>query len=562
MPAALTKKSRTAIAAAGAALALVGGMILAPPAQADTLPAAGTPETVTADNLATWQTNGIVWSLAQSGGVVYAGGNFDHIRPPGAADGDASQVARSNLAAFDVATGQPTDFNHVVTGTPYDSGTNPGPECDSVGSGEWLCQAIFRVKAAPDGSAVYFGGDFTHVDGEPRSRLAGVTLATGQLDPAMTPEINGRVRGIAVSATTVYIGGDFTEVDGQTRTRLAALDRATGTLLPWAPTADDTVRALAMSSDGTRVIVGGDFPHLNGSNENAVGAVDATTGALTQWSSRPIQAPNGSQFSGVTELVVVGPTVFGGAHGEGGGVFDGRFAVDTNTGTTKWKDTCLGATTTIAVQNGVVYSGSHAHDCSSMGGWSQTNPVTYQRLLAETADSGGASKNKLLHWFPSVNTGPADSYYKQGPWAMANDSSYLWIGGEFTKVGGVNQQGLTRFAPKSIAPDINPPEAPFPAPTAANASKTSLKVSWDTTFDRDNTATTYQLFRDTDTSPIYTTTVNTNFWTTPTISYTDTGLVTGSSHYYRVKVADPFNNKRSSPYGDPVTVKCPWFICF
>ncbi|GAA1688375.1 hypothetical protein GCM10009765_42290 [Fodinicola feengrottensis] len=540
---------------------MIASLALAPLAHADTAPPAGTPETVTADNLPTWQTNGIVWSLTQSGGTVYAGGNFDHIRPPGTADGDPSQLTRSNLAAFNVATGQPTGFDHAVTGTAYSSTTNPGPECDSVGTNEWLCQAIFRVKAAPDGSALYFGGDFTHVDGEPRSRLAGVSLSTGQLDPAMTPDINGRVRGIAVSATTVYIGGDFTQVDGQTRTRLAALDRATGALLPWAPAADDTVRTLALSSDGSRVIVGGDFPHLNGSNENAIGAVDASTGALTTWNSRPIQSPNGSQFSGVTELVVVGPTVFGGAHGEGGGVFDGRFAVDTNTGTTQWKDTCLGATTTIAVQGGIVYSGSHAHDCSSMGGWSQTNPATYQRLLAETADSGGASKNKLLHWFPSVNTGPADSYYKQGPWAMANDDTYLWVAGEFTKVGGVDQQGLTRFAPKSVAPDINPPEAPFAAPVATNASKTSLKVSWDATWDRDNTATTYQLFRDDGTTPIYTTTVNTNFWTLPTLSFTDTGLVTGSSHYYRVKVADPFNNKRSSPYGDAVTVKCPWFIC-
>ncbi|WP_163569518.1 hypothetical protein [Fodinicola feengrottensis] len=166
-------------------------------------------------------------------------------------------------------------------------------------------------------------------------------------------------------------------------------------------------------------------------------------------------APSGSKYSGVTDLVVAGSTVYGGAHGEGGGVFDGRFAVDTNTGNTLWTDTCLGATTAIAVQGSVVYSGSHGHDCSSMGGWPQTNPSTYQRLVAETAGSG--SKSTLLHWFPYVNYGPETSYYKQGPWALVADSNYLWVGGEFTRAGDADQQGLTRFATKSVAPDTNPP---------------------------------------------------------------------------------------------------------
>nr|WP_163569517.1 hypothetical protein [Fodinicola feengrottensis] len=126
------------------------------------------------------------------------------------------------------------------------------------------------------------------MDGQARSRLAGFDLTTGKLDAKMSALVNNRIRGIAVSATTVYIGGDFTTVNGQPRTRLAALDRATGALLPWAPTATDTVRALALSADGGRVIVGGDFAKLNGSNENSVGAVSATgTGALTQWNSRP-----------------------------------------------------------------------------------------------------------------------------------------------------------------------------------------------------------------------------------------------------------------------------------
>ncbi|GAA1688367.1 hypothetical protein GCM10009765_42280 [Fodinicola feengrottensis] len=535
-----------------AAVALSAGLALAVPAavpaNADTAPPAGTPATVTADPLSTWQTDGIVWALARSGSTVFAGGNFNDIRPPGAAAGASSQQSRSNLAAFDIASGAPTTFNHPVTGTAYTSTTNPGPECDSVGTNKWLCDAIFGVAAAPDGKAVYFGGDFTAVDGHARSRFAGINLSTGALEP-ISATINSRVRAVAVSATTVYIGGNFTTVNGQPRTRLAAFDRATGALLPWNPSTDNTVRTMALSTDGSRVIVGGDFDHLNGSNENSIGAVSSTgTGALTPWSTpRPIPPRNGTQYSGVTDVVVVGPTVFAGAHGEGGGVFDGRLAVDTATGKLLWKDTCLGATTTIAVQNGVVYSGSHAHDCSSMGGWGQTNPATYQRLLAETADSGGASKNQLLHWFPQINYGPTSSYYKQGPWSMANDDKYLWVGGEFTQVGGVAQQGLTHFATTAVKPDINAPEVPFAAPTVATAGSKTLKVTWKTTWDRDNAKLTYEVIRDNGSTPVYTTTASTNFWTLPSLSFTDTGLASGSSHYYRIRVSDPYGNARSSP---------------
>jgi hypothetical protein len=534
---------------AGAVAAVTVASILAT-AWGDTAPKAGTPETVTADPLSTWQTDGTVWSLAQSGNTVYAGGNFDYVRPPGTVAGVSAELGRSNLAAFDVATGNPTSFAHAVTGTAYISKTSPGPECETLGTDEYLCDAIFRAKTSPDGNELYFGGDFTHVDGQIRARIAGIDLTTGKLDTRMAPVVNNRIRGIAVSATTLYIGGDFSTVNGQPRSRLAALDRATGALLPWAPTAGDTVRALALSSDGSRVIIGGDFPKLNGSNENSVGAVSATgTGALTQWNSRPVPAPSGTKFSGVTDLVVSGATVYGGAHGEGGGVFDGRFAVDTNTGNTLWKNTCLGATTTIAVQSSsqgdTVYSGSHGHDCSTMGAWAQTNPPTYQRLQAETAGSGG--KSTILHWFPYVNYGTEASFYKQGPWAMVANSSYLWVGGEFTRAGNADQQGLTRFAVKSVAADSNPPETPFAAATVAAVGTTALKVSWKATWDRDNADLTYQVFRDNGTTPIYTTTATSNFWTLPILTFTDSGLAAQSSHYYRVKVSDPYRNIRSNP---------------
>jgi hypothetical protein len=52
-----------------------------------------------------WQTNDIVWTLATSNGVVYAGGQFTSVRPPGSAAG-TGEVARGRLAAFNASTGE------------------------------------------------------------------------------------------------------------------------------------------------------------------------------------------------------------------------------------------------------------------------------------------------------------------------------------------------------------------------------------------------------------------------------------------------------------------------
>lgn len=55
----------------------LGLVALPQPAAALTAPVA-----FTADDLPTWQTNGIVWALAEAGGTVFAGGTFSQVRPP------------------------------------------------------------------------------------------------------------------------------------------------------------------------------------------------------------------------------------------------------------------------------------------------------------------------------------------------------------------------------------------------------------------------------------------------------------------------------------------------
>ncbi|MEO5877984.1 MAG: LamG domain-containing protein, partial [Streptosporangiaceae bacterium] len=523
--------------AVGLSMALAG-TIAVHPASADTDPPAGTPATMTADALPTWQINGVVWSAVTVGDTVYATGNFSKARPPGTNEGDAAEVGRGNLVAINIRTGALiTSFNHTLN-----------------------AQGL-RVAATPDGSRVFVGGEFTTVDGRPRNHVAAFNTATGALDPNFAPDVSGVVKAIAATNTTVYLGGNFFSivdpVHPDSRTRLAAVTIATGAPLAWAPTANDgEVTAMALSPDASRVIVGGKFQVLNGAPKVGVGAVNATTGASAPWSSTPTPKKSGSSWSYPTEFTVYGNVLYASDEGNGGHWFDGRWAANVMTGDLVWLDNCYGASYGIFPRADVVYSVGHAHDCTSLGAFPETSPQTWQRAIAETTaatgtDKGAPSNNSsysgqatpsLLQWFPLVSLGTFTGQ-NQGAWTITGDDDYVVLGGEFPKVNGAKQQGLVRFTTRAKAANkIGPVSVPAaPVVTALPAGRVSVR--WQSSWDRDNSRLRYEVLRDDGTTPIGSVSGDSAFWSLPALGFVDEGLAAGTSHTYKIRATDVHGNK-------------------
>ncbi|MFE0694473.1 LamG-like jellyroll fold domain-containing protein [Streptomyces sp. NPDC059171] len=500
---------RGRVRAVSAALGLLAGALTATTVGASGATALTPPVAITADDLSTWQTNGIVWSMAAGDGVVYAGGTFSTLRPPSAAPGTSEQSA-VNFAAFDAATGAPTDCSLSFT----------------VSSGTATVRAL---ALSPDGETLYAGGRFGAVNGEGVSNFAAIDTASCTVSNTFKIGVSATVRGLAATDDTVYLAGDFTTVGGQTRSHFAAVT-TDASLLPFTADADEVARAVEVTPDGQNVLLGGDFFRINGTNTHALAVVDATTGQLTKSYSGFIH-----NNSTVQDITTDATGFYTANEGTGGGVFDGRIALDLSDFEQRWRDTCLGATQAVLVHSGVLYSGSHAHDCSSMGAFPDQ---PRKHLLAQSVDDP-----KLLPWFPDTNDGIGEPV---GPRVMTRTGSgghdYLWVGGEFTTVNSRPQQGLTRFAD---GPDTGTPWVPNVSLSTLTPGQ--IDVNWQTSFDTDDGELTYRIYKDGSNTPIHTTTGYSVFWDRPQLTWTDTDVAPGETHSYRITASDGTNTSSKSP---------------
>ncbi len=562
MPMARLHRNLVLAAVAASAIAF-SALVGANAAAADTAPPdTSLPQTVSADSLPTAQINGVVWDQVIVGNTVFVGGDFTTARPAGSAAG-SNEVPRTYLLSYNLTTGALTNWAPVLNGQ------------------------VRAIAASPDGSRLYAVGAFTTVNGMSKSRIVAFDTATGAVITSFAGSVNGEVFAVAATATTVYFSGSFSGANGVSRPgHAAAAMAATGATTAWAPVlGNGRAYGMVVSPDGTKVVIAGSFTTLNGSGNPGygMGAVTPDTGTSLPWAANSVLRDAGTQsaiygLSSDTDSVYASGYVFGsGGNSEG----TSRIAWD---GTLKWMADCRGDNYSATSQGNVVYIAGHSHQCQWIGGFPQNNPGTNFRALAYTkAPSGvvrgdvqtGQPATKQLAFFPTINTGTFTGQ-SQGAWDVQANAQYVLYAGEFTQINGVAQQGLSRFALPTIAPNRQGPQPSaggWPLTTASYSAST-VTLSWPSNTDRDNEQLTYRVIRNGNTaSPAYTTTGLSRFWDQPTIDWVDTGLSAGTGYTYRVSATDPYGNVAwtntvsqttatggtYSPYAQAVTKSSPTF---
>ncbi|MBT2545037.1 LamG domain-containing protein, partial [Streptomyces sp. ISL-44] len=522
------RRSRGLAAALVLSLAGAGtglGLVLMPRASAVTPPVA-----FTADNLPTWQPNGIVWALAQTNGTVFAGGTFSVVRPP--SGGSGSEQEAVNFVALDAATGNPTSCKLSFT----------------IGEGTAVVRTLVVSK---DKKTLYAGGYFGAVDGTPVSSVAAIDIATCKPKASFHPSFPATVRGLAVTDDTLYAAGDFNTVQGQTRQHFAAVDATSGALKPFTANADESGRAIEVTPDSKSVLLGGDFFTVNGAGSHALAVVDSASGTVKKTYG------NIPPLSIVMDIATDATSFYTGNQGNAGGVFDGRTAFNLGDFNEKWRDRCLGATQSVLPYDGVLYSSSHAHDCSTELEFPEEGKRLY--LMAQPTDhkapapapvDGFVRGPRKLGWFPALNGGIHEGI---GPRVMVvaekGTTKYMWVGGEFTTVNGAPQQGLTRLASTG---DVGAPTTPVAS--ASSVKPAEVQVRWRTSLDRDDSKLTYRIYRNGSATPAHTMTADSLEFERPQASWTDTTVKAGQSYTYRVTATDSAGNTSALSATASVTV--------
>lgn len=218
-------------------------------------------------------TDGPVRALATDGSTLYVGGSF----------GSVNGSSTSRLAALD-------------------------PDTGAVRSGwkAYVYSNVYGLSVAAGN--LYVAGSFNKFDGVAREKVAAVRLSDASLT-SFAPTVNATVLSVAASVdgTAVYIGGPYTSVNGQPAANLARLS-TDGDLVsvPWQGV-DGPALALTLSDDGTRLGAGlGGQPTAGHTGVNQSAWFDTSSGAklwrqVCDGDAQAVQLVDGSLFTGFHE---------------------------------------------------------------------------------------------------------------------------------------------------------------------------------------------------------------------------------------------------------------------
>lgn len=137
---------------------------------------------------------------------------------------------------------------------------------------------------------MYVAGDFYAINGQSRSNLAKLDLASGQvLD--WRADTDGRVETIEVGGEHLYLGGGFSAIGGIPRPYLARVGLASAAVDTWAPQPNFWVTHL--SANSSALYVSGWFDNVAGQGRRGAAAFSLLTGEMLPWSLDSFLSPTG-----------------------------------------------------------------------------------------------------------------------------------------------------------------------------------------------------------------------------------------------------------------------------
>jgi hypothetical protein len=249
-------------------------------------------------DIASFGTNGGVYSIETDKNFIYLGGNF--------------QVPYNNLYYFGIlpvnkstkkiiiptkqmGTGYTIQklkiINNVLyaCGCTYDQSSNPifgifkidKESIDIV----WQNESNSFVRDFDiNGSELFTGGEFTSVYTQLRNNAFAINFKTGQLTN-WNPNVDGKVNTLLVSNNNVYLGGKFNNVGGQARSNLASVSSIDASPQAWRPNPNNEVITMAKSND--TLYVGGSFSSIGGASRNNFASLDIATSYALNWNPNP-----------------------------------------------------------------------------------------------------------------------------------------------------------------------------------------------------------------------------------------------------------------------------------
>ena len=375
----------------------------------------------------TWMTNGTVFAqaLSEDKRTLYIGGRFTALR-----DRAGNQTPVANLAAIDVATGEPVrSWKPRVTGT----------------------GAIVQSIAVKDGR-LFVGGNFSAVNGAPRGNIAEVDPADGSLRP-FAPQITYEgntlpptVNAMLVDGYRLYVAGDFNRVGGQARSKMAAFDLATGALNnAWKPKATRVVKDMEFDATGETIIAVGRFASVTGSDgvsapRDTVARFHTSTGNVHPWAI-PAGVIGETEQTGWDVLVT--PTRVYAGFGDKGPNYAAAFRLDDgDTGSQVWRFNTVGDVQSL----GLSPDGKRLYFGGHFGINRLNQAVCGGRQLEGLASLNPTTGQLYCDWLPQLRPTDNNGNGPRAEMVVTNDS-HLWVGGGFNEgVSGVAQTNLARFS--------------------------------------------------------------------------------------------------------------------